>query len=60
MAEESATDILETTVKFINMIFTGDCFRGARPYFFGARLIAINKKNGGVRPIAIGNILRRY
>ena len=27
-----------------------------RPYFFGARLIPIAKKDGGVRPIAIGTI----
>ena len=26
-----------------------------RPYFFGARLIPIAKKDGGVRPIAIGS-----
>ena len=31
-----------------------------RPYFFGARLIAISKgENKGVRPIAIGTILRK-
>ena len=27
--------------------------------FFGANLIALNKKEGGVRPIAVGNTLRR-
>ena len=27
-----------------------------RPYFFGARLIPIAKKDGGIRPIAIGTI----
>ena len=27
-----------------------------RPYFFGARLIPITKKDGGIRPIAIGTI----
>ena len=29
------------------------------PLFYGARLIALNKKDGGVRPIAVGNTLRR-
>jgi len=29
------------------------------PLFFGGRLLAINKKNGGFRPIAIGFTLRR-
>ena len=30
-----------------------------RQFFFGARLIALQKKDGGVRPIAIGNTVRR-
>jgi len=30
-----------------------------RPFLFGARLIAIPKPNGGIRPIAIGSILRK-
>ena len=29
-----------------------------RPFFFGAKLIAFIKINGGLRPIAIGNTLR--
>ena len=30
-----------------------------RPYFFGANLIALEKKGGGVHPIAVGGTLRR-
>ena len=30
-----------------------------RPYFFGAILIALEKKEGGIRPIAVGCTLRR-
>ena len=29
------------------------------PYFFGANLTALQKSDGGVRPIAVGNTLRR-
>ena len=29
------------------------------PFFFGASLTALNKKGGGVRPIAVGYTLRR-
>ena len=29
------------------------------PYFFGATLFALDKNDGGVRPIAVGCILRR-
>ena len=32
---------------------------GARPFFFGATLTTLNKKDGGVRPIAVGCSLRR-
>ena len=30
-----------------------------RPFFFGASLVALRKKAGGVRPIAVGCTLRR-
>ena len=30
-----------------------------RPFFFGARLIPIAKKDGGIRPIAIGTIFHK-
>ena len=30
-----------------------------RPFFFGANLTALQKKSGGVRPIAVGCTLRR-
>mgnify|MGYP004630052379 CR=1 FL=1 len=30
-----------------------------RPYFFGARLILIAKKDGSIRPIAIGTIFHK-
>jgi len=29
------------------------------PFFFGGRLIALEKKSGGIRPIAVGMTLRR-
>ena len=40
------------------------CLRWQNPcrvetYFFGAKLIGLRKKDGGVRPIAVGNTLRR-
>ena len=30
-----------------------------RPYFFGAKLIALKKPDGGLRPIAVDNTFRR-
>ena len=32
---------------------------GLRPFLFGARLVAAKKPGGGVRPIAVGTILRK-
>ena len=29
-----------------------------RPYFFGAKLVALKKPDGGLRPIAVGNAFR--
>jgi len=41
------------------MILAGRCPSDVAPVFFGGRLLALNKKSGGVRPIAIGFTLRR-
>lgn len=30
-----------------------------RPFFFGARLVVLKKKRGGIRPIAIGTVFRK-
>jgi len=35
------------------------CFNKVRPYLFGAKLHALRKKDGGLRPIAVGLTLRR-
>ena len=44
---------------FINLILNGEIPLLIRPMFLGAALIALSKKDGGVRPIAIGNVWRR-
>ncbi|KAJ9450751.1 hypothetical protein DIPPA_35300, partial [Diplonema papillatum] len=38
---------------------SGRVAAAARPYLFGARLVPLVKKSGGIRPIACGEILRR-
>ena len=35
------------------------CPKEMTPFFFGGRLLALNKKSGGIRPIAVGVPLRR-
>jgi hypothetical protein len=44
---------------FINFLLEGKIPDSVRPLFFGASLLALQKKDGGVRPIAVGNVWRR-
>ena len=37
----------------------GECHREVVPFLFGGRLIALEKKSGGVRPKAIGYTRRK-
>ena len=41
------------------MLLSGDIPNNVRPIIFGANLLAISKKGGGVRPIAVGYVWRR-
>ena len=50
---------LKSLTKLINLIGDGKIPEPLRPFFFGAKLIALIKIDGGLRPIAIGNTLRR-
>jgi len=43
----------------LSMILAGGVPGKVRPYFFGAKLHAIRKKDGGLRPIAVGLTMRR-
>ena len=45
--------------QFVNLVLEGRCPKEVYSIFFGGRLIGLNKKDGGVRPIAIGFSLRR-
>ena len=51
-------NFLKSLTKLINLIGDGKIPEPLRP-FFGAKLIALIKIDGGLRPIAIGNKLRR-
>ena len=51
--------LLQSLTSFINFILSGEVTHPARHFIFGATLIALNKKDGGVRPIAVGCTLRR-
>lgn len=44
---------------FANLVLAGGVPAAVRPVFFGASLLAFSKKDGGIRPIAVGLTLRR-
>lgn len=56
---EAGTELLTALTAFVNMLLAGQCPRQIAPIFFGGRLIALDKKSRGIRPIAIGLTLRR-
>jgi len=51
--------LLVAVSAFVNMLMEGIIPDAIRPYFFGGRLVALDKKGGGVRPIAVGLVVRR-
>lgn len=59
MCQESGHDFLTALTAFVNLVLSGRCPSEVAPIFFGGRLLALNKKSGGIRPIAIGFSLRR-
>lgn len=50
---------LASFTKFVNSLVDMPLTSPLRSLFFGARLVALAKKDGGVRPVAIGDISRR-
>ena len=51
--------VLEQLAACSSLLASGAAPASIAPYFAGASLMAIEKKGGGLRPIAIGEILRR-
>ena len=50
---------MRALTSFLNFVLSGAVLESARPFFFGANLVALKKKDGGISPIAVGNTLRR-
>ena len=48
-----------SSTDFVNVLLSGVCPEEIRPVFFGRRLLALAKKDGGLRPIAVGMVWRR-
>ena len=57
--DSSRQILIQALIFFTELVLNGLTPVSIRPYFFGANLIALEKKGGGVRPIAVGGTLRR-
>ena len=57
--KESASTFVPALTAFVNCLLTGDCPPEVQPILFGGKLIALNKKSGGIRAITVGYTLRR-
>lgn len=56
---ESASRLLRSLTNLINFMLAGKLCSDICEFMFGAILIALKKKDGDIRPIAIGNAFRR-
>ena len=52
--------LLSALASFLSLVLSGRTPLTIRPYFFGANLCALEKKDVGVRPITVGCTLRRF
>ena len=58
-AAEPGRRLLSSLTTLTNMALEGKIPECARDAFFGAALCALRKKDGGLRPIAVGSVYRR-
>lgn len=58
-SELPGSGLLEALRRPVDLFLRGAVPVSVRPFFFGARLTALKKPKGGVRPVACGDVLRR-
>ena len=51
--------VISAVTKFGNVLLAGMVPKAVSPFFYGARLHGAKKKDGTLRPIAVGEVLRR-
>lgn len=57
--QEAGPDLLSSITLFTNLLLEGRCHSQVVPVLFGGNLIALEKRSGDVRPIAVGYTWRR-
>ncbi|XP_049886408.1 uncharacterized protein LOC126380870 [Pectinophora gossypiella] len=58
-AGENGQKLLGCLAKLTNFLLSGQVNPLVCPYLYGASLCALTKKDGGIRPIAVGSVFRR-
>lgn len=58
-AADAGIRLLMAITTLCTLISKGQICKNICPYFYGALLVSLTKKDGGIRPIAIGNTFRR-
>ena len=56
---ENRRRLLASLTRLANLMLNGGVPKFACPALYGASLCALTKKDGGIRPIAVGSVLRR-
>jgi hypothetical protein len=57
--KETGQSLVTALTGLMNILMKGQCPPSVTPVLFGGRLMALSKKSGGIRPIAIGYTWRR-
>jgi hypothetical protein len=57
--DHAGVSLCDSLAEFCNLVLAGGVPEDVRPAFFGASLFPFAKKDGGIRPIAVGLTLRR-
>uniref|UniRef100_A0A8D8WSG0 Reverse transcriptase domain-containing protein n=1 Tax=Cacopsylla melanoneura TaxID=428564 RepID=A0A8D8WSG0_9HEMI len=58
-ANEHGRKLLSSLTSLCNFLLAGKVNEAVCPLLYGASLFALTKKDGGVRPIAVGSVIRR-
>ena len=58
-ASGPASDLEDALLGLMRLCLSGALPSTTAPFFGAARLIPLRKKDGGIRPIAVGEVLRR-
>lgn len=56
---QSAETLVRNLTELVKIMLSGKVPDAITPILYGANLVALTKKDGGVRPIAVGSTLRR-